>query len=404
MGSSAINRRKIMTRGSYKGLLVTGCLAALLCIGTRASAEGNGGERPRGPLVLENEGYFFVGGHYFDAADGSGQFMADQMFVEFEIPRPVRHPYPIVMIHGGGQTGTNFEGTPDNREGWAEFFLRLGYAVYIVDQPGRGDSAYQADVDGPTSSSNTDFVETHFTAVQDFDLWPQSLMHTQWPGSGLVGDPIFDQFYASQVPGIASDTVQSLTTQTAGAALLDKIGPAIILTHSQSAHYGWLIADARHDLVKALVELEPATPPYQAVAFIGPPTYFQYGAISFPWGLTATPITYSPPVSDPSQLSFVQQTTPDAPDLIRCWMQAPNNVHTLPTLQGIPILLQVSASSDETTHIHCTSKYLTQAGVPHTFVRLAKIGIEGGGHMEMLEKDNLQNASIIAAFLARHGL
>ena len=37
----------------------------------------------------------------------------------------------------------------------------------------------------------------------------------------------------------------------AGAALLDKIGPAVVLTHSQSGAYGWLIADARPRHVKA---------------------------------------------------------------------------------------------------------------------------------------------------------
>ena len=31
----------------------------------------------------------------------------------------------------------------------------------------------------------------------------------------------------------------------AGAALLDRIGPAIVLTHSQSGTFGWLIADGR---------------------------------------------------------------------------------------------------------------------------------------------------------------
>ena len=38
---------------------------------------------------------------------------------------------------GGGQTANNFESTPDGREGWATNFLRAGFAVYLVDQPGR---------------------------------------------------------------------------------------------------------------------------------------------------------------------------------------------------------------------------------------------------------------------------
>jgi pimeloyl-ACP methyl ester carboxylesterase len=44
---------------------------------------------------------------------------------------------------------------------------------------------------------------------------------------------------------------------------LDRIGPAIILTHSQSGPFGWLIADARPNLVKAIVALEPSGPPFE---------------------------------------------------------------------------------------------------------------------------------------------
>jgi hypothetical protein len=41
---------------------------------------------------------------------------------------------------------------------------------------------------------------------------------------------------------------------------------------------------------------------------------------------------------------------------------------------------------------HCTSLFLKQAGVDHTFVRLADVGIRGNGHMVMLEKNNLEIA------------
>ena len=68
--------------------------------------------------------------------------MTGQLYAEFQIPSKQTHPWPIIMVHGGGQTGTNFTGTPDGREGWAQYFLRQGYAVYVVDQVGRGRSAY----------------------------------------------------------------------------------------------------------------------------------------------------------------------------------------------------------------------------------------------------------------------
>ena len=59
------------------------------------------------------------------------------------------------------------------------------------------------------------------------------------------------------------------STATPCVALLDKIGPAIVLTHSQSGAYGWLIADARPKLVKALVSIEPNGPPVYEIVVQG---------------------------------------------------------------------------------------------------------------------------------------
>ena len=88
-------------------------------------------------------------------------------------------------------------------------------------------------------------IEQRFTAPQDFKLWPQAERHTQWPGSGRKGDPVFDQFYASQVASISNgDKIEALN-QAAGAALLDRIGPAVVMVHSQSGPFGWLLGDAR---------------------------------------------------------------------------------------------------------------------------------------------------------------
>src|SRR5580698_1898283 len=74
------------------------------------------------PLVIAKSGYLFAGGKIDAALPGSP--MVGQLYAEFQIPQKLLHPFPIVMIHGGSQTGTNFTGTPDGREGWAQYFLR----------------------------------------------------------------------------------------------------------------------------------------------------------------------------------------------------------------------------------------------------------------------------------------
>ena len=89
-------------------------------------------------------------------------------------------------------------------------------------------------------------VEKLFTAPEEFGAWPQAQKHTQWPGegrlAGRMGDPVFDAFYSTQVESLPSNTETQKLVQSAGAALLDRIGPAILLTHSQAGAFGWLIA------------------------------------------------------------------------------------------------------------------------------------------------------------------
>jgi hypothetical protein len=67
-------------------------------------------------LSIAEQGYFFVGGEYSQNAQGQ-RIRTQQMFVQYQKPALQKYTFPIVMWHGGGQTGTNFLATPDGREG-----------------------------------------------------------------------------------------------------------------------------------------------------------------------------------------------------------------------------------------------------------------------------------------------
>src|SRR6185503_15276135 len=227
-----------------------------------------GFRNPSEGFEVARQGMFFVNGDYYTsrvekttatctAAPQPCQYMAGQMYVDYQIPRNVRHPYPIVMVHGAGQTGTNFLSTPDDRPGWAQFFLANGYAVYVVDQTGRGRSVYTTEVYGPTRPPfDVDGRVQNWSLQQESNLFPNAHLHTQWPGTGKPRDPFFDQFYASQVQLMLDPVKTQEYAQKALSALLDKIGPAILLTHSQSGTFGFLVADKRPDLVKGVVTVE----------------------------------------------------------------------------------------------------------------------------------------------------
>jgi pimeloyl-ACP methyl ester carboxylesterase len=322
------------------------------------------------PLQIADQGCFFAGGRYVDG--DRGRTMLGQMYVQFQVPAKRRSPYPVVMIHGGGQTGVNFVSTPDGRRGWADYFK-----IY-----------------GRTANRNTESIAARFSAPENVKQWPQAELHTQWPGGGESGDPSFDQFYASQVESMTDTAQLESLMREAGAALLDRIGPAILLTHSQGGPLGWTIADARPKLVKGILSIEPNGAPVYEVRFKGAPEWFEDEAMTRPWGITRGPMTLSPPAKDASELKFVRQDKADGPGLTRCWLQA-NPPRELVNLKGIPILIVTAEASYHAPYDHCTSKFLRQAGVEHDFVRLADVGIRGNGHMMMLEKNNLE----IAAFL-----
>jgi pimeloyl-ACP methyl ester carboxylesterase len=370
----------------------------LFCVATTLALLASASANAQQPLSIAKQGYLFAGGKYVTVNDR--KVMSGQAYVEFQIPRRRTQAYPIVIIPGAAQTATNFTGTPDGREGWAQYFLRRGYAVYIVEQPGRGRSGYQAGADGPQASPVVQNVENRFTAPERANLWPQAHLHTQWPGTGVAGDPVFDQFMASQVPFVQKPEVIQALNRDAAAALLDKIGPAIVMTHSQSGAYGWPIVEARPNLVKALIQVEPSAPPVHDIELIGAPDYFRDGAVTRPWGLGAIPLKYSPAVSDPAQLSFVQQDKPDAAGLAKCWLQS-SPARQLTELQKTPILIVTGEASFHAPYEHCVVKYLEQAGVHPTWINLGTAGIHGNGHMMMLEKNNLQIADAIAKWLAK---
>jgi hypothetical protein len=151
-------------------------------------------------LSIAKQGIFYVGGKYVES--NGDMPMVGQAFVEYQIPQRQTHPYPIVLIHGGSQTGTGWISTPDGREGWAIYFLRHGYAVYVVDQVARGRSAYIGDVYGPSRTQTREYVMQRFSTSEKYNLWPQAKFHTQWPGKAEPGDPVFDNYFASNVPSM----------------------------------------------------------------------------------------------------------------------------------------------------------------------------------------------------------
>jgi len=109
------------------------------------------------PLVIEDQGSFFIGGvpkvTTYATVPGPNQVMTPQqitigqMYVQFQIPANKKgNMPPVIMVHGSTHTAACLESTPDGREGWYPYFVRNGISTYIVDQAGRGRSGFDESV------------------------------------------------------------------------------------------------------------------------------------------------------------------------------------------------------------------------------------------------------------------
>lgn len=249
-------------------LLVAAVMAAAVLTGCSPAAV------PQDPaatdaLVIARQGSFSVGGRPVqgdgqydpaqspDVADQGQTFWVDQMYVQYQVPVRARR-YPLVLVHGGGGTGRVWESTPDGRDGYQTIFLRRGYTVYIVDFPRRG-RAGQPTFNGPFGRLDGTPVVPNATGKIGVQFgWTRWRLGPRYPDVFPVQQfPMdaasVDQFFQSLVPVVSDD---GTVVTDALVALLDKIGPAILVTHSQSGLFGWLTAMRRPNLVKAVVSYE----------------------------------------------------------------------------------------------------------------------------------------------------
>jgi len=352
--------------------------------------------------AVARQGFFYAGGKYVgELGPDKESTMGGAMYVEVMVPKQIRSPYPVVMLHGAGQTGVDWLQTPDGRPGWAYNFLEMGYVVYLEDFPARGRSQYVPGVDGTPDRMNLNIrtapnLEETFTASAAKGDFPQAKKHTQWPGTGRMGEPVFDAFARSQVQFLAGPRQETLTRDS-NVALLDTIGsPVILLTHSQGGAFGWLIADARPNLVKAIVTVEPAAPPIKGVD-TAKVAYTDGGGLT--WGVANSAITYEPAVASASELQTVLEPKAEGAGKVPCYLQR-EPARKLKNLQNIPVLFLSGEGGYHRVGDHCLAKWLNQAGVKTEYVELETVGLTGNGHMMMLEKNSAGIARYMGKWLS----
>jgi pimeloyl-ACP methyl ester carboxylesterase len=345
-------------RRALSAATLLACAALLPAIPAAAGGEA-------GPISLRDQGFFFVGAKPKSIANartsfgppGPGTVLEGQMHVGFQLVANKRHPYPLVLVHGGGGQATDYMGTPDGRDGWLDYFLAAGYDVYFVDRPAHGRSPNVKSYGELGGEPTTELISNVFTAQSK-----------QYPGGGAATTKEVIQHTASSEPG---PTVSNAVLQANLAELLDKIGPAILVTHSAGGPSGWLSLAARPNLVKGVLAIEPAMGVTENLAPL---------------------ITFAPALPAGQTIATVERPA-EGPGLTPCKLQPEGNVRKVPAYAGKQILFVVSPLSFPmfTPTVHCSVHTLKQLGADAKLARLVDYGLQGNGHFM---NEDLNNGEI----------
>lgn len=368
-------------------------LAASILTGSALAADAlpakNGQTAKTAPIVLETQGSFAIGGttvshdgtysdNHFLEPQGQKAF-GDHAYVFYQIPVQAKK-YPIVFQHGGAQSKRTWETTPDGREGFQNIFLRKGYSVYLLDQPRIGEAGLATVPDNGANpyASNPMYADKALYMLSRVGTFkgdqPVPFQNAAVPKDAAS----YDQFQRTWTPyeGQLDDDVSA----DALAKLFDKIGPAILVTHSMGGTVGWR-TPFRTDNVKAIVAFEPG----------GSPFLFPEGevpAVEVPVYAPVAAQAKAVPLAD-----FMKLTK------IPIILYYGDNIADKPTSEVGPDKWR--------SEFDMAKKFVAAVnrhGGHATIVHLPDIGIKGNTHFLMADLNNQQIADLMANWLHEQGL
>jgi hypothetical protein len=318
-----------------------------------------GQQQSPGPLTLQAQGSFFIGGHdeksdtlsTLPAYAPSGTITVDQMYVHYEIPAAAGRHYPLTLIHGCCLTGKTWETTPDGRMGWDEYFVRQGYPVYVIDQSWRGRSAGSVAAINAVKSGKAPveqlpvvFSAGHEAAWAIFRFgpeYPKVYDGMQYPLEAQA------EFWKQMVPDWSNAVPTPNPTVPALSELAQKLNGTVLISHSQSGIYPFQTVALSPKGVAAIISIEPGACPGAAddlTPYKGLPILVLFG---------------------------------DYVDLSPRWA---------PRLKACRAFVAAANA----------------AGGKAELLVLPEIGIHGNSHMLMQDRNSLQIAALLVVWIERH--
>jgi len=342
-----------------------------VALGTAVSAAAQAG-RSQAPLVIREQGSFFVGGRTIHtvAVSGTpggllgtgneGSITVDQMYVQYQIPEGGERGghVPVVMLHGCCLSGKTYETTPDGRMGWDEYFVRKGRAVYLPDQVSRARSGFDATTINmvrlgtlPASALPNIFTFSHEDAWTLFRFGPSfgtPFSDEQFPVNAA------DEFGKQVIPDLNALLPVANPTYNNLSALAIRLKGAILMGHSESGFFPEEAALIEPTGIRGVVSIEGSCD--RSFAQQPPPT--------------------------PQEIAMLAKI----PILVIFGDHIADSPFWPPLLSGCQqFVQQVNAAGGDATMLH-----------------LPAAGLFGNSHMLMQDKNNLQVADLILAWIERH--
>jgi pimeloyl-ACP methyl ester carboxylesterase len=341
--------------------LIVGLPAALFLLSMVASASADPPTKANNPLVLKEQGNFYVGGRIelrspntTNAAlpgDGTaaGHIAVYQANVQYQIPVAQKYKYPIVLMHGGGHTANIFMSTPDGREDWFTSLTRRGFAVYAVDGPNRGRSGWD-----PTARIQATLDPTQAPFMQGVNIYTEE---GAWTG-----------FRWGPTPGTFYDNTQFPKDYVE--AYIKQIQPAY---RNLPAPAVQVENNAMRDDLRALVDR------------IGPCILLGWSTGSTNVMQAASSPSYAPKVKGLIGIEGFQASSDGDPNVVK----------TIPQLTVI-------GDHSNPTNQQAWSATINGLGGDSTTVYLPDVGIHGNGHTMMAELNNEQIADLLEDWIKNH--
>lgn len=305
-----------------------------------------------GGKISKSEGVFDPNKPWFEPQGGQTRH-CDHADVWYQIPVHPKHT-SMVFLHGYGQSRRSWQTTSDGREGFSNIFLREGYSIYMVDQPGRGEAGQTCK---PLAISTAPDDQTWFTQFR-IGKYPNYYEGVQFPKDSIS----IDQFFRMMTPNTGSIDEETLVKSLS--EVLKKSGDAILFTHSAGGSPGWKTA-IQNEKVKAIIAIEP-------------------GAFSFPEGKVPEGNRGgSIPMNQFMKLTRI-------PILIYYGDFIPKEKTTTYSQN---FWREVLISAKE------WAKLLNESGGDVTVIHLPDIGINGNTHFIMSDLNNIEIADLVQKWL-----